>query len=82
MDRRDIMTEQQASNALIAIAGMIVDSIRKGDPQGRGIPGGTLYAALMAHGCSLEVFQRIMAGLVSAGKLKKVGQLYSVAKGV
>lgn len=41
-----------------------------------GMPGGTLYAALMTHGCSLETFNQIMDGLVSAGRIDKRGQLY------
>lgn len=43
-----------------------------------GCPGGTLYAALMSQGCSLERFEMIMGALVNVGKLEKRGQLYFV----
>lgn len=42
-----------------------------------GAPGGVLYAALMAQGCSLNQFTQIMAGLTSAGMVTKDGDCYS-----
>jgi len=41
-----------------------------------GTPAGTLYAALMTHGCSLEQFEQVMSALVAARKLTKRGDLY------
>lgn len=63
-----------ALKALKAIGDAIVESVRTaGDA---GVPGGTLYAALMTHGATLEQFEAIMGALVAAGKLRKAGQLY------
>ena len=44
-----------------------------------GVPGGTLYAALMAHGCQLHQFEQIMAALVNSGVVTKRGELYFAA---
>lgn len=51
------------------------------DLLGSGIPGGVLYAALSAHGCSLEVFQDLMGELVRTGRLRKAGHQYFPPKG-
>lgn len=59
---------------LKAICDAIIESVKAGGPLGT--PGGTLYAALMAQGCTLQQFEQIMAALVSAGKLEKRGELY------
>ena len=67
------MTTQQIK-ALKAVADAIVESVSAAGPLGA--PAGHLYAALMAHGCTLEQFEGIMAGLVSAKMLRKQGQLY------
>ena len=45
-----------------------------------GAPGGTIYAALMAHGCTLHQYEQIMSGLCKAGKLRKVGELYHAVR--
>jgi hypothetical protein len=70
------MTKQQIA-AIQAIAGIIVDVVKAAGPLGA--PGGTIYAALMAHGCSLDQYTQLMAALVGAGKLRKDGQLYFAA---
>lgn len=70
------MTNEQIQ-ALRAICDAIVESVAVAGSQGA--PGGILYAALMASGCSLNQFHSIMAGLVSAGKLTRQGDLYFVA---
>ena len=43
-----------------------------------GAPGGTIYAVLMTHGCTLEVFEQIMDALVASGRLERRGDLYFV----
>ena len=40
-----------------------------------GAPSGPMYAALMSY-MTLDQYQTLMAGLVSAGKLKQVGHVY------
>ena len=67
------MTTEQAK-ALRMICDAVVDSVKAAGPLGA--PAGTLYAALMAHGATLDQFERLMAGLVSVGKLTKQGHLY------
>lgn len=41
-----------------------------------GMPAGTLYAALMAQGCDLRTFERLMRLLEEAGRVRKSGHLY------
>ena len=70
------MTKQQIA-AIQAIAGIIVDVVKAAGPQGA--PAGVIYAALMAHGCSLDQFNQLMGAIVGAGKLRKEGLLYFAA---
>lgn len=42
----------------------------------RGAPAGPMYAAFMSTGLSLAGFEAIMAALVKAGKVRKVGHCY------
>lgn len=65
------------AQALRAIVAAVVDAIAAAGPLGA--PGGTLYAALMAHGCTLSQFESLMAALVRAGKVTRSGDLYRVA---
>lgn len=56
------------------VVGAIKSAIQAGGPMGT--PGGTLYAALMAYGCTLSQFETIVGGMVKAGILKRRGDLY------
>jgi len=67
------MTKTQME-ALAQIGRAIVDTVRASGA--KGAPGGHLYAALMASGCSLATFEQIMGALVDAGLLAKRGQCY------
>ncbi len=73
------MTLQQAT-ALKAIANAIIESVQESGPLGA--PGGILYAALMAQGCSLHQFEQIMAGLVRGGYPSKSGECYHFVRGL
>jgi len=70
------MTSSQIA-AIRAIADAIVDAVKAAGPTGA--PGGVLYAALMAQGCTYNQFTSLMSALVSAGKLTKDGHVYHVA---
>jgi len=70
------MDAAKVLQALKAIGDGIVDAVRAAGPMG--CPGGTLYAALMTQGCTLQQFESIMSGLVRAGKLRKSNNLYFV----
>lgn len=72
------MTTEQIQ-ALRAIASVITDAVRAAGILGA--PGGHIYAALMASGCTLNQYQQIMSGLVRAGVLRKSGECYFIAKG-
>jgi hypothetical protein len=56
------------------IGDAIIESVKAAGPLGT--PGGNLYAALMAHGISLEQYEQIMGGLVAGKQLEKRGELY------
>ena len=71
------MTKQQAAEAIRAMADAIVEAVKVAGPMGA--PGGTLYAAMMAHGLTLSQYQQFMSALVAAGKLTKRGELYFAA---
>jgi hypothetical protein len=70
------MTQAQIK-LLRMIADAIIDSVKAAGPLGA--PGGVIYAALMAQGCTLAQYEQLMAGLVQAGKLTRHGDLYRVA---
>lgn len=63
--------------ALRGICDAVVSTVKESGPMGA--PAGILYAALMAHGCSLSQFQSLMAGLVRAGKVTQHGDVYRAA---
>ena len=67
------MTNQQR-DVLRQVANAVVESVKEGGTMG--VPGGYLYAALMAYGFSLENFESLMAGLVSCKMFRKSGDLY------
>lgn len=71
------MTKDQAAAAIRAIADAIIEAVKVAGPMGA--PGGTIYAALMAHGITLSQYEQFMAALVGAGKLRKEGLLYFAA---
>jgi len=70
------MTSTQLK-ALKAICDAVIESVKLAGPLGA--PAGTLYAAMMTHGFTLEQFERLMNGLVSAKMLRKSGNLYFAA---
>lgn len=71
-----VLTNEQKA-AVLAVVSAVLDVARAAGPEG--VPGGTLYAALMTHGCSLEQFEALMGALVKAGRLTQRGQLYFAA---
>lgn len=70
------MKPEDIIKALAAICDGIIESVAVAGKQGA--PGGVLYSAMMAHGCSLAQFQSLMGGIVKAGKLVQRGNLYFV----
>ena len=68
------ITEQ--INALRAIADAIVEAVKAAEPIGA--PGGVIYAALMAGGCTLAQYESIMSAMVRSGILTRHGDLYRV----
>jgi len=63
---------------LVDIANAVIDSVKMSGKTG--MPGGTLYAALMPVGCTLEQFDQFMSMLVASGRIEKCacGQQYFV----
>lgn len=68
------MTTNQQIKALQMLCDAIIASVREVGEVGA--PAGALYAAMMAHGISLDHFQQIMGALVQLGKLRQSGDLY------
>lgn len=64
------MTPQQVK-ALQSVAKAIIESCKTF------APGGVIYAALMAQGCTLNQFEQIMGQLVNAGMLTQDGECYT-----
>ena len=67
------MTPQQIA-ALRAIARTIIE-VCADEPIGA--PGGIIFAALQAQGCSLHQYEQIMSGIVRAGMLERDGDCYT-----
>lgn len=67
------MTVEQLKTLKI-ICDAVLEAVGAAGPLGA--PGGTLYAALMAHGATIQQFEKLMAGLVNADLLRKQGELY------
>ena len=68
------MTQTQIQT-LRTIGKAILESVRAAGVLGA--PGGIMYAALMAQGCTLNQFQQIMSGMVNAGVLEQHGDCYT-----
>lgn len=64
-------TSQQKAAAITGIIKCIGDTLKEAGCT----PAGTLYAALMQQGCTLEQYQLIEDAFISAGKVKKVSNL-------
>jgi hypothetical protein len=60
-----------------AVLSAIMDAVAAAGPCGA--PGGIIYAALFAQGCTLNQFQTIMDALVRAGKVTRDGECYHIA---
>ena len=67
------MTRTEALVLLKHTADAVVDTVREA-PQGA--PAGPMYAAFVAHGMSLEMFDAITGALVEAGKIRRQGDLF------
>lgn len=65
---------RSSQTILAMVCDAVVESVTvAGDA---GAPAGHLYAAMMAHGVTLDQFTQIMSVLVDLGKLRKSGDLY------
>lgn len=66
--------QERAKELLTLMMSAIINTVREAGPGGA--PSGPIYAALMGHGCSLELYQRIMATLVEKRILRQRGHVY------
>lgn len=62
-----------AARAVIELCKGVIAAVQD-TPEG--VPAGTLYSAMMMHGCTLEQFTAIMDLCVATGQIRKAGQLY------
>jgi hypothetical protein len=72
------MTNQQVQ-ALRLVANAVIEAVKAGGTIGA--PGGVMYAAMSAQGCTLDQFEQIMSGLCRAGILRRDGHCYHLADG-
>lgn len=68
------MSDGITARGLATVLELIVTAVKESEPHG--VPGGTIYAALMQYGCSYSMYEVMMETLVREGKLTKHGQLY------
>jgi len=69
---------QDTINKLQIVGLAVLESIEQaGD---LGAPAGILFAAMQAHGASLNQFQSIMRGLTEAGKVCMEGECYHLTQ--
>lgn len=66
--------DERQQLALRAIVTAVMGTIE--DAGALGAPSGVLYAALSAHGCSLEQFSSLMAALVRSGRVRQTANVY------
>lgn len=79
MDKFDTLhrTSQLTKQHFLAYLDLIdavIDAVKQAGPQGA--PAGPMYAAMMTGGVTLEQFEKMMALIVTAGRLRKSGDLY------
>ena len=58
---------------VVTMVNVIVEAVKETGTNGA--PEGPMYAALMAHGCTLDQFNLLVDLAVRAGKLRKRGHL-------
>jgi hypothetical protein len=72
------MTRQQQTEAIRRLADAIVDSVKEAGEAGA--PSGFVYAALNAHGITLDQYYSFIAVLVKVGRLRQEGDLLYASK--
>lgn len=70
MGQTNVVTKEQVKGAFNTIVA-VTEAIR----EAREIPEGTLYAALMGHGCDLATFEKMVRIIVNTGLVEKRGKL-------
>lgn len=68
------MTQDSQTNQLRKLIDSILEVIKSAGSSG--VPGGTIYAALMGLGASLQQYEALMRVLVNTGYAHKKGDLY------
>lgn len=63
--------------ALKAVVEAVTEAVKAAGSHGA--PGGVIYSALMASGCSHSQYVSLMGAMVRAGKLRQSGHLYFIA---
>lgn len=72
-------TSLVAQMQILEVCKAIYEAVSAAGPAG--CPAGTVYAALMQHGCTLEQYERLEALCLRSGILTKKGDLlFAVAK--
>lgn len=73
------MNREQAVQILRGLAQVVVETVEEAGQQG--VPTGPMYAAFMAYGVSLEMFEGLVDALVQAGRVLRRGHLLYPAAG-
>lgn len=69
------MTVKEQANAIIEVCRAVIATVK----EAKEVPAGTVYAALMAQGCTLAQYQQIESLCLETGLITKRGDLLCAA---
>lgn len=65
------MNQIEKARAIVSVCRAVIQTVREAGKT----PAGTIYAALMAQGCSLQQYEQIERLIIETGQIRKSGDL-------